>query len=534
MTRETKLGIGVSTALLVLIVMAVARSWLGGDEAPPADSAAEVAQVTPETPAPPQPPGSTDKSGTAPAILPAGLTETSPLPPGAPRRNHPGPAPAAPGQSDAGNVLLPGSSLPVGPAIPESATDQVPLPPAPGAEQVPIPGYPGAEARPIAVAQNGQPTGDQGGQNKPRRTDTRQPTPAPPVPGDTTVPLPPAPGTTGPVATPLVGPPPPTTEELLMQQMAQADKHGKAGTPAPAGPGNDGAPSIPLPGASVNAPSVPESVPVPAPTAGLPAPAAVGQQSVSTPPPVPQPAVPDHSRPGLAGAAGGAPVLAMAGNPAGGPLPPLGAAPEAGGPHIPVPTPARGSAPAPGGPAPQVRDYMTQTIRTTDQAGTFEAISRQYYHNEKYAQALLLFNRDYPGGLDGIRDSGTQLPLGQKVALPPIAILEDRYQQQIRDFRPATAAAPPVEIARAQPTVANPLVPTPLPGGVGSNPSAVGAGPDYQVQGQGEMLYEIARLRLGDGKRWPEIYRLNPNIQPQLPIPGGTVLHLPPGARVGS
>jgi hypothetical protein len=48
------------------------------------------------------------------------------------------------------------------------------------------------------------------------------------------------------------------------------------------------------------------------------------------------------------------------------------------------------------------------------------------------------------------------------------------------------------------------------------------------------MLFEIARQTLGDGHRWSEIYRLNPEIRPELAIPGGTQLRLPADARVGS
>jgi hypothetical protein len=54
------------------------------------------------------------------------------------------------------------------------------------------------------------------------------------------------------------------------------------------------------------------------------------------------------------------------------------------------------------------------------------------------------------------------------------------------------------------------------------------------VRGNGEMLFEIARQLLGDGRRWSEIYRLNPNIRPELAIPGGTQLLLPADARIGS
>ena len=56
----------------------------------------------------------------------------------------------------------------------------------------------------------------------------------------------------------------------------------------------------------------------------------------------------------------------------------------------------------------------------------------------------------------------------------------------------------------------------------------------YRVVGDGQMLIEIAQQTLGDRGRWSEIYRLNPEIRPELAIPGGTQLRLPGDARVGS
>jgi nucleoid-associated protein YgaU len=41
------------------------------------------------------------------------------------------------------------------------------------------------------------------------------------------------------------------------------------------------------------------------------------------------------------------------------------------------------------------------------------------------------------------------------------------------------------------------------------------------------MFLQIAWRALGDGERWVEIYRLNPQYNPKAPVPGGTVLRLP-------
>jgi hypothetical protein len=47
-------------------------------------------------------------------------------------------------------------------------------------------------------------------------------------------------------------------------------------------------------------------------------------------------------------------------------------------------------------------------------------------------------------------------------------------------------------------------------------------------------MREIARRTLNDGNRWYDVYRLNPtlNPRPELPIPSGTILRLPPEAKV--
>jgi hypothetical protein len=49
----------------------------------------------------------------------------------------------------------------------------------------------------------------------------------------------------------------------------------------------------------------------------------------------------------------------------------------------------------------------------------------------------------------------------------------------------------------------------------------------------GLSFYQAAQQSLGSGDRWSEIYRLNPNYDPRVPLPAGAVLRLPPpaGAR---
>jgi len=84
--------------------------------------------------------------------------------------------------------------------------------------------------------------------------------------------------------------------------------------------------------------------------------------------------------------------------------------------------------------------------------------------------------------------------------------------------------------------------PTPLPTGPG-NPSAAAAPPPalptsvatsdnvrtYRVREGGEYVYQIAQNVLGDRNRWPEIYRLNSNLEPSRPYPAGVDIRVPAG-----
>ena len=45
--------------------------------------------------------------------------------------------------------------------------------------------------------------------------------------------------------------------------------------------------------------------------------------------------------------------------------------------------------------------------------------------------------------------------------------------------------------------------------------------------GQGEMIFEVAQKTMGNGSRWDEISRLNPQIDTRYVIQPGTTLRLP-------
>ncbi|HXG10205.1 MAG TPA: LysM peptidoglycan-binding domain-containing protein [Gemmataceae bacterium] len=212
------------------------------------------------------------------------------------------------------------------------------------------------------------------------------------------------------------------------------------------------------------------------------------------------------------------PPAAPAAVPATTPLPPRTPA-GASVPPLAVPgtrAPARTPIPA----APQVESFDEEEYRVKP-GDTFESISTQFYRTNKYAQALLLFNRNHPLAGIGVRQEPPTLQPGQPVYIPPTRILEKRYGSVIPDLAPSPAgtssAAPPL-------------------GGPSSNAApAAGeaAGPRrYRVPGNGEMMWTLAQRTLNNGSRWPEISRLNPGLPPELPIPAGTVVLLPADARI--
>jgi nucleoid-associated protein YgaU len=83
--------------------------------------------------------------------------------------------------------------------------------------------------------------------------------------------------------------------------------------------------------------------------------------------------------------------------------------------------------------------------------------------------------------------------------------------------------------------VRNPAQPAPLPATLPATKTpAQGQERTYQVPQNGETFWEISRKTLGNPNRWSEIRRLNPKIEPQYPVPGGTILKMPPDARLGS
>jgi hypothetical protein len=147
---------------------------------------------------------------------------------------------------------------------------------------------------------------------------------------------------------------------------------------------------------------------------------------------------------------------------------------------------------------------------------SFARISQRYYQTDKYGQALEAFNRNHPQDGDAIRRQASGLAIGQRVHIPPIAVLRKRHGTLITEE--SQQASPE---AREERTSSRPR----------ANQDPEENAPrsrDYTVNNpNGETMREIAEKLLGDVNRWQEIAKLNPGFQPLLPIPATASIKLP-------
>jgi LysM repeat protein len=174
--------------------------------------------------------------------------------------------------------------------------------------------------------------------------------------------------------------------------------------------------------------------------------------------------------------------------------------------------------------APQVESYDEEAVPVKP-GDTFESISKRFYQTEAYAEALKTWNRNHPRASDALRLNGTLQP-GDVLFVPPGAILEKRHGASIPNLKPLPASGAqlgdPVSSGVMQ-TTFDPARALPPP------PAAL---PTYVVRSPGLKMRQIARETLNNGDLWFEVYRLNGKVSPEQPIPVGTVLLLPAGAKV--
>jgi len=582
MTRETKVGMAVACSFLGLVgAVVVLRMGNAGDSSSTPATSGQVARAKPAAggvsttgkPATTEPgvlAAVFSQQGDSPPLPPAVITPlavpTTPAVP-SPAVAGPGAPPAVPPTASEPKNL-PGS--PGGTGAPAVQAKQAALPPAvvPGPADLGLPALPPAPvgnvataAPPGPVAQNNKLSPEEEQRRKleelKNQVAAMAQQDAPPPKPAVAAPEAPAPVGTlastpgkGPIAqaNDLLPPPPP----LL--------------PPAPAPvPGANGPPAVPPPPAN-------NLVPPPAPTPvakedKLVPPAAPSPPDVTSQGPVGPMATPAGKglAPGVVGKPVEAPTaVAMAPLPAnnllgersgplntGGetqpprapqavPLPqaPLGAPPGGSSAPITVPVPPTGQA---SGVAPKVQSSDVETHYCKPGENSFADLSKQLYGSEKYAPALLQFNREYPMAGENLRADPPRLQPNQPIYVPPAHILElPRYAAAPPVTRPSVLTGGPPQGVAPPPVAITPPAPAAVPTAPVANSRPTPAVPNtastrtYTVRGDGEMLFEIARQALGDGRRWSEIYRLNPEIRPELAIPGGTPLRLPADALLGS
>jgi nucleoid-associated protein YgaU len=276
-----------------------------------------------------------------------------------------------------------------------------------------------------------------------------------------------------------------------------------------------------------------------------PAPVSVAQVNPKDREPLPGAGNPLDGKPMVPAAPGGIPA------PKDPPLPPLGGASPVGSPPIAVPGPDTPAASPREG---QAKHFIEQKYVCKQEDRNFADLSRRFYQSERYGEALLQYNREHPLVAPGVRQNPPQLQPGVEVHVPPLSELEKRYPgaipglQPLPPIKPAAPAAPGglSSTGELSPVAVRPVpVPVPVPpvvaatapekGTPGAAPAAKGGQGTkvYRVQEpEGEYYYQVARRALGNPERWSEIWRLNPSIPPERPIPQGTTLVLPADARV--
>lgn len=154
----------------------------------------------------------------------------------------------------------------------------------------------------------------------------------------------------------------------------------------------------------------------------------------------------------------------------------------------------------------------------------------------------LLKPEPMPGPITPVSGKKTGTPEVKPAHVPPAP--EAKAPDKEEPKKPVESEpAPPVTPPPGGSAPETPAPPTPPPAPPAREPSpppapttmpAPPGTPLYRVRGKGESLRAIAERTLGSGDRWPEIYRLNPDLQPELIVPPGKEVCLPAEARADS
>lgn len=158
---------------------------------------------------------------------------------------------------------------------------------------------------------------------------------------------------------------------------------------------------------------------------------------------------------------------------------------------------------------------------------SFEQIARaQYGPRVNFGPALEQFNRDYPGAPLALRQQPAQIQPGIKIMIPSQEYLLDKYAQ----FVPGTIRSiPPITPVNNNGSIGSQIGLNP-PAAGNKAPAATGTSAgftNYTVPNDNMYLSKVAELQLGSALRWIDIYRLNPDVQPEQPLRKDRVIKLP-------
>jgi hypothetical protein len=185
---------------------------------------------------------------------------------------------------------------------------------------------------------------------------------------------------------------------------------------------------------------------------------------------------------------------------------------------------------------PIVRDvggdaYVCQSVDTS-----FAILSMRFYGTEKYADALLQYNRAHARNISNgtaLLANPPRLSAGQMVLHPPASALETAAPRPAATIPAAAIPAPtnPMATIPSQPMV-NLARPSPLdPGVAPAAAPSISGGRTYVVKTPGgESILDIAERALGSRSRWPDVWGVNqgnPAVRPPALVPAGTELKLP-------
>ncbi|MBX9579790.1 MAG: hypothetical protein K2X87_05730, partial [Gemmataceae bacterium] len=167
---------------------------------------------------------------------------------------------------------------------------------------------------------------------------------------------------------------------------------------------------------------------------------------------------------------------------------------------------------APGGPtvapgaAPPAAERPPQTSFDVDvyypkPGDRYEAVSREFYADGRFAAALQAYNRN------------RQLVPDQPVDVPPVHVLKKQFPQ-------LTGGTVPVGTRAGLPAAGE------WQSGAAADPFRASRPRSYTVPAGGTTMRVVARDALGDASRWQEVYDLNPSYAPNQ-VPEGATLRLP-------